>query len=275
MAIADRDAYITRRNGARQRTMFVRNLPSTPGANRLHSLWLASGLPSAGVAPTAASAPDRTTTGAIGQLDSTSTQRVLRLVMSWSANSSNAFILADRLSHQGGLDGTVTSAQTTNLPTAALTRRTTGLGVEAWLEVYTALGGTTETTATVSYTNDAGVGGQTSGTTRFGGPSGINSREHLCFLPLASGDRGVRAVASVTLAASTGGAGNFGVTLAYPVASFPAIVRSLNVQNQAFLAAYDGPVDLGVNSDACLAFAVMATAAGANDLWGKIWLAEK
>ena len=128
-----------------------------------------------------------------------------------TASATGIYYIIDRLSHQGGLDGTLTTAQTTNLPTAALTRYTDGVGVMIGLTIYTAIGGTA-TTVTVSYTNQAGVSGRTTAVQAIGG-SGNSSTGRMIFLPLQAGDTGVRSVESVTLIATTGTAGNFGVAL--------------------------------------------------------------
>lgn len=122
-------------------------------------------------------------------------------------------ILIDRLSHTGGLSGTVTTAQTTNLPTAALpTRETGGEGVMAALQIYTILGNT-DTAWTVSYTNQAGTAGRTGkgffSSTPF--VSGIHP------IQLEGTDSGVRSVESVTLTSSTLTAGNFGIVLYKPL----------------------------------------------------------
>jgi hypothetical protein len=113
----------------------------------------------------------------------------------------------------------VATTQTTNLPTAALTRYTSGVGVFACLEITTAVG-TTATTATVSYTNSSGTAGRTSPAITFGG---TNDRQvnQVQMIPFQVGDVGVRSVESVTLAATTGTAGAFGVTLFRPVAVIP------------------------------------------------------
>jgi hypothetical protein len=79
------------------------------------------------------------------------------------------------------------------------------------LTIYSAIGGTA-TTVTVSYTNQAGVLGRTTAIQAIGG-SGNSTAGRLIFLPLQAGDTGVRSVESVTLAATTGTAGNIGVTL--------------------------------------------------------------
>lgn len=193
----------------------------------LCSGWLASGVP--GVAPTTAVVPDRTTTGALGQQNGGSNQLFVTSAEASASRSitggaevSGVFILADRLSHQGGLSGTSLSTQTTNLPTAALTRYTSGAGVWAALEVYSAVGSTTLATVTASYTNQAGTSGQ-SGVASLGSFNSYAARavNQMTVMALAAGDTGVRSVESVTLSASTGTAGNFGVTLFKPLLFLP------------------------------------------------------
>jgi len=110
------------------------------------------------------------------------------------------------------LSGTVTTAQTTNLPTAALTRFTSGEGVMIGLCIWSNIGGTA-TTVTVSYTNQAGTPGQISTATQIGGNNIANLNGRIILIPLAAGDTGVRSVESVTLAGTTGTAGNIGVCL--------------------------------------------------------------
>jgi hypothetical protein len=168
-------------------------------------------------------------------------------------------LVCDRLSHQGGLSGTAAGAQTTNLPTAALTRYTSGVGVFAALEIYSTVG-TTATTVTASYTNESGSSGRTSPAMAFGG---TNEREvgRIVVLPLQSGDVGVRSVESVTLAGTTGSVGNFGVTLFRPLAFMPAA----NIGGWNYL--YDGVLAAGVSipqvvSDACLFTLTVASASG-------------
>lgn len=129
-------------------------------------------------------------------------------------------VIADRLSQQGSLVGNVATAQTTNLPTAALTRYTSGEGVWIGLEVYTVLGAT-EVTATVSYTNQAGTAGR-SGICRIGGGT-RRAPSYFGVVALQAGDTGARSVESVTLSATTGAAGNFGVTLFRPLIPFPFV----------------------------------------------------
>lgn len=127
-----------------------------------------------------------------------------------------AIMIVDILNMNGGLNATLTTPQTTNLPTAALTRYADGEGVHAALIAHAPLGGTA-TTVTVQYTNSAGVGSRVSTATVFGG-SGQNAIGNLTRIPLQAGDSGMRSVESVTLAGTTGTVGNFGVVLYKPLA---------------------------------------------------------
>lgn len=122
--------------------------------------------------------------------------------------------LADFLVQSGGMSGTVTTEQTTGLPTVALSRYTNGDGIMAALIVYTSLG-STATTATLNYTNQSGTAGRTSQPIVV--PASTNPRGVLVFC-LQDGDTGVRSVEGLTLAGSTGTAGNFGVLLFKPIA---------------------------------------------------------
>jgi len=136
-----------------------------------------------------------------------------------TATASNmSFLLVDVLGINGGLSGTVTGTQTTNLPTAALTRYTSGDGVYPALFIQTNIGGTA-TTVTVQYTNQAGTGSRNTTASVFGG-AGFNTSGALVRLGLQSGDTGCRSIESVNIVATTGLVGNFGVMLYKPLAMF-------------------------------------------------------
>jgi hypothetical protein len=179
---------------------------------RFGSLWTASGR-SAGATPTTSVSPARTLAGALHQRARVTRQYVLGYTNRQSTNSIGTPVYTlDRLVHHGGLSGIVTTEQTTNLPTAALPRYTSGEGVHAFLEIYGILG-TTATTVTVRYTNSAGTANRTSKAAVIGASF---NREVGVLIPimLADGDTGIRSVQGVTVLATTGTAGNFGVTLA-------------------------------------------------------------
>lgn len=217
------------------------------------------GAPS-GTAPTTAVVPTNATAGSFGQENGSGTLCVASAQFSAATSSggSYAIIVADILSHQGGLSGTVTTAQTTNLPTAALTRYTDGVGVMMALTIYTHVG-TTATTVTASYTNQDGTSGQVSPSVFIGGTNYRNAGQ-MILLPLQVGDTGVRSVESVTVLATTGTAGNFGVTLFKPLAMICAdgnTSMSKDLISGGLLGGLPEIVD-----DACLVPFVIGTASG-------------
>lgn len=214
MALTDFDEYVTKLS---QNRVADFSLSATTGRTfRLTASWQTF-LPAPAV-PTTSIALDKDSAQSIGPIPAISTGvlRMLGARINTSTLGAGGFILLDLLNVSGGLSGIVTTAQTTNLPTAALTRYTSGEGVMAGIVIYTVVG-TTATTITISYTNQAGTPGQTSTATTFGGTT-FREAAILIPIPLAAGDTGVRSVESVTVTATTGTAGNFGVCLFKPLA---------------------------------------------------------
>jgi hypothetical protein len=186
-------------------------------AGQYTSLWTFNRFPGgAGAAPGGtARNPTNTTQGALGQSTPTGTQYLGGL--SIGANVAGIGTWYDRLADISGLNATTTTAQ--NTTSLAVTRYTgaESVGNEIWIEIYTIIG-TTATTITVSYTNQAGTSGRTSQAVVFGG-TGRREATRMIRVPLANGDTGVRSVESVTVLATTGTAGDFGVTIVRPIAS--------------------------------------------------------
>lgn len=241
MALADFDAYVTAKSSALKPVISLGSLTAT--ANFHRSYHLAS--PFAGATPSTATACSDTTAG--HKLNNPQiltfsgvTKYISGALVSgqYVASSNSGIMIIDRLSHQGGLSGTVTTAQTTNLPTAALTRYTSGVGVFIALEIFSQVG-TTATTVTVSYTNQASTAGRTTKAVVFGATS---NREAGAFiiLPLQDGDTGVVSVESVTVLATTGTAGNFGVVLFKPLLYLGGFLISANPDGRYFDALLGG-----------------------------------
>jgi hypothetical protein len=214
MALTDFDEYIDKLK--ENRVADFQLSTSIARTLRLNASWQ-SFLPAPAV-PTTSVALNKDSAQSMGPIPNISTGRLTFLGgrFNTSAIGAGGIILVDLLNVSGGLSGTVTTAQTTNLPTAALTRHTTGEGVMAGIVIYT-LVGTTATTVTISYTNSAGVSGRTSTATSFGG-TGFREVGILIPIPLQAGDTGVQSIESVTVTATTGTAGNFGVCMFKPLA---------------------------------------------------------
>lgn len=214
-----------------QNAIFAQVVSSSVNNTRLHDLYRVTFDPTTGAVPaipTTATALSKANTTALNYYVPNYSPEFPYLIgaRQGTAGAKGIYFVVDRLSHQGGLDGTLTTAQTTNLPTAALTRYTDGVGVMIGLTMYTSIG-VTATTVTASYTNQAGTSGQTTPAQAIGGSS-TGSASRLVILSLAAGDTGARSVESVTLAATTGTIGNFGVTLF----KILGVICVYDVQNQ-------------------------------------------
>lgn len=246
MAIADLDGYKDALRSGRE--IVPLNISSaTVVAGRAYDLWRAS-VP-LGAAPTSAVVPDTDTLGALGQRDAGSGLQNSIIGYRLSALNPGVYIICDRLAHSGGLSGTTTGAQSTNLPTPTLTRHTSGIGVMIGLTVYSAVGATA-TTVTANYVNETGVNISATPSVQFGG-TGFNAANRMILLPLAAGDSGVKVVNDVTLTATTGTIGNFGVTLFKPL--YTICVESLSgVSSGGFVTGLSAGGIPAVENGACL-----------------------
>ena len=227
--------------------------PATVAA-RMSSLWRTNKTNGAnGAVPTTVVAPTRATLGALGQANPSGGQQLYLLGLDLMATQIGSLILYDRLLQIGGLSGTNTSAQTVGGSLTRYNANATCVGNQIWVEINTAIGGTA-TTITASYTNQAGVSGQTTKAVAIGG-GGLQEQTRLISLPLADGDSGVQAVASVTLAATTGTAGDFGVVVARPLLAVGTPGASVAQARDTLSGMPSLPEIL---TDACLAFAYLA-----------------
>jgi hypothetical protein len=216
MALANFDAYVDalRLNRAAD----FQTLAISASIGRSQAMWRYL-LPSPAI-PTASVALGKTSDNAIGPIPGASSGKlqILGGRFNTSSTAGATLVAIDLLNVSGGLDGTITTEQTTNLPTAALTRHTGGDGVFIGIVIYTIVG-TTATTISVRYTNQAGTPNRVSTVTSFGG-TGFREIGRLIQIPLQAGDTGVRSVEGVTLTATTGTIGNFGVCLFKPLTTF-------------------------------------------------------
>ena len=216
MALADFDAYVDALGLNRAADFNTGAITAQSGFSM--ATW-GFFLP-APAAPTASVALDKTAAQSIGPIPNSASGKLQILGGQFKTSSlaGMSMLAIDLLNVSGGLSGIVTTEQTTNLPTAALTRYTSGEGVSIGLVIYTTIG-TTATTISVRYTNQDGTPNRVSTLTNFGA---TNFREaaRLIRVPLAAGDTGVRSVQGVTLTATTGTAGNFGVCLFKPLMQF-------------------------------------------------------
>lgn len=232
------------------------SLGSMAGSNYA-SLWTATGLPGAGAIPGAAAI----CTGALaGAVPFTAPSGMGSWLASLSlSNSINAvgIELHDRIAHMGGLNLSLTASQTINLDVQTLGVPAARLGqaslaeLQWWYEVYTA-GGATAANATFSVTFDDGSTG-TLNPLAVGGSLAQGRIFSLNTLRTAAQQsQRIRGVNSVTLSASTGAAGNAGITVTRPLATMNMAVA--NMIHTADWAQLGLPQ---VHADACLALVVL------------------
>lgn len=275
-AFADLSELINRatggNSGAPQSINFMKQ-PRVAGAaapatiaGRLHSLWLYEGNPSHGSAPGAWANPDNATNGGMKQTDPSGGRQLWCTYGVANALVQGTLSIYDRLGANGNLSGTVTTAQSI---TGSITRNTGGERNELFAEIYTIIG-TTGTTITCSYTNQAGTASQVTQPAVFGG-TGFREVTRMIPLPLAAGDYGVRAVASATVLASTTTAGAFGITIARKLFDLPCDILGAG----AIMSALQQGAGEEIVTDACLFGIWKANGVTAPELSGKLFACER
>lgn len=182
-------------------------------AGGFSSLWRATGTPGQGAIPGAAAVCTKALTGAVGFTNQTAP---VASYLAWAyctcGNSGQAVEIHDRLMHMGGLSGTVTTAQTVNVDASnvgisADRRGDTNYSDILWfLEWYTATGSTgVNATCAVTYDDNS------TGNIVVAVPASTAASRMLLIVPAVAG-RWIKSIQSVTLSATTGTAGSFGVT---------------------------------------------------------------
>ena len=234
MTISTRDQLIGALGNNSSRFVIDKASIASQAAGTFVSLWRATGQPGQGAIPAAAAVCNNALTGAMGF-----TQQVAPATSygAWAnavcSNSAMTLEIHDRLMHMGGLNGTLTTAQTVNLDVNAnlassnLDKRkgdSNFSDIQWWLEWYTATG-STAVTATVSVTYDDGTTGTLSASLAATRPASfmlpLNG-----LIPAAAAGKYIRGVGSVQLSATTGTAGSFGVTATRPRMTMPLLLAN-------------------------------------------------
>lgn len=209
-------------------------------ANSYCSLWRATGQPGQGAIPTVVATCNNTTVGTIGFNQQTSpiTSYGAYLEIA-TGNAAMTMELHDRLASMGGLNGTLTTAQSVNLDlntllaTANIDTRKGDANysdVQWWLEWYTATGATA-VTATIAVTYNDGTTGNLSALSLASSRPASHMISINSLIPSAQSGKFIRGIVSVTLSATSGTAGNFGVT-----ATRPRMTLSAPIANHKFIA---------------------------------------
>jgi len=228
------DAIINARGSTATDVSFTKTSITTV-ANAWSGLFDAGGLPAAGAyTATPGAVCTNATTGALsfGIPNPSGSNLVYMLTFGYTAAQQiNMAIVADLLSQVGSI--AVAGAAAT-VSSTALTRYTNGNGVLMTFEVTTALG-STASNLTVSYTNHAGTSGQTTPSTAMTTSAIVGRLQPVVTGPyaqLASGDYGVRAVATATTSANMT-AGALALNLYVPLAMVPGIAANAYIERDS------------------------------------------
>ena len=218
--ITNRDQLIDALANNSSRIVIDKASIANAAAGQYHSLWRATGQPGQGAIPTAAANCNQSTVGGMRFSQQTAPAKSYLAYLEAASNvSASTMEVHDRLMHMGGLNGTLTTAQTVGIDFNGATadNMVERIGdadcsdIQWWLEWYTDTGATV-TTATVAVTYNDGTTGNLTGVSLAATRRASFMQPLNGLIPAASGGKFIRAVNTVTLSASTGTVGNFGVT---------------------------------------------------------------
>lgn len=271
MTISTRDGIIDGLANNNNRIIWDKASLATQVVGQYCSLWRATGFPAQGAIPAAAAYCTKALTGAIGFGNQTgpATSYLGYHTLLCSAANTNLEI-HDRLAHMGGLNGTLLTAQTVGIdlstinaggPVPAERLGDANYSDVMWfLEWYTTTGATASN-ATVNVTYDDGTTGNLA-VIAIGGTA-IAASQCRQLVPAVNG-RFIRGVNSVTLSASTGTAGSFGVTATRPRSAMSVpIANKVEVFDWAQLGFPEIP------NDSCLAGMLLSTATSSGTIKGQ------
>ena len=239
------------------------------------SCWRLLNYPLLPAIPTTAAILNSASSGALPLAPRTTGQeRILAEASIQMATQGNTLQIEDRLAHMGGLSGIVTTAQTVgidihaNIGTNNLAERVGASDyseLEWFLEWYTATGATIATPTVQATFNDGSTG--TVGIWNPGGgaalPASVPGGRRYKLQP--SNGLYIRAISTLTLSASTGTAGNFGVTVRRLRARVENTVpNAMRVVDWSYLRA---PL---ISDQSCLSFAMMPLNATSGVIFGNL-----
>ena len=271
MTISTRDQIIDGLGNNNNRITWDKASLGSQVVGQYCSLWRATGTPAQGAIPAAAAFCTKALTGAIGfdNQSAPATNYLAYHTLLCSAANTNLEI-HDRLAHMGGLNGTLLTAQTVGIDLSTINA---GGSVPAerlgdanysdvmwFLEWYTTTGATASN-ATVNVTYNDGTTGNLA-VIAIGGTA-IAASQCRQLVPAVNG-RFIRGVNSVTLSASTGTAGSFGVTATRPRAAMSVpIANKVEVFDWAQLGFPEIP------NNSCLAGMLLSTATSSGTIKGQ------
>lgn len=265
MAITSDSALKAAMAGGKLVRQFVRrNSVSNQLAGFPTSLWrVTGGSPTQGNIPTTAAVITGAIAAGASPLPTAPGGSSIYLASAdWMSSVIAATYTYDRIGHMGGLDGTLTSAQTVNLDVSSVigTRFAAYHELEWFCEWYGDTG-STAVTATLAVTYDD----NSTGTIPISIPASMRTYRLWNITPGATG-RYIKSIQSCTLSASTGTAGNIGITAAKRLGN--AMSNMVANLGKGFDWAELGLPN--VHNDACIWHVQISTATVTGEIYGSL-----
>jgi hypothetical protein len=234
-------------------------------------LWQYEKYPNGAGAPPGGTArnPTNATTGSLAQADPGGARQQWCLGGLFAPLVAGTLLIYDRLADISGLNATTTTAQTITGLSVSRYTGTAAAGNMAVVDIYTLIGATA-TTATISYTNQAGTAGQVSPAFAIGATNRREAQRRL-FIPLAAGDTGVRSVENVDLLATTATAGDFGITIIRPLLAIPCSSAGIMWMRDLIAGL---PQILEIMTGACISMAWLASSTTVPEGFGCLSMIE-
>jgi hypothetical protein len=213
MAIVSLDGIIA---AAKQKIPYTKTASRTTTSTAWYSLWDLAGQPGAGTLAagttlTIGAVPNDATVGAPLINAFGGGAKGYLSIVDFSSNVAGRLQLVDRLFHSGAYSFNAASTLTTQPSYSARVPGGTDFsGLEIWFECVTAFTG--NPTLTVTYTNQAGTTGRSTGAVAFGLAPTLG---RMIQLPLQAGDSGVTKIESVTMTVAT--VGTFNILVLRPL----------------------------------------------------------
>ena len=255
MTINTRDALISAMGNNSSRFILDKASIAPQTAGSYVSLWRATGQPGQGAIPAAAAVCTNALVGAMNFAQQSAPATSYGAYMEVATGNAEMTVeIHDRIAHMGGLSGTLTTAQTVGIDLSSLLSTSNVAArigddnysdVQWWLEWYTTTGSTAVVATVVAVYDDgttANIAVALAATRPAGFMQSLNG-----LIPAAQAGKYIRGITSVTLSATTGTVGNFGIT-----ATRPRMTLGAPIANMKFIADW---AQLGlpeIKNSACL-----------------------
>ncbi len=231
MTITTQDGLFSALANNKTDTPIDKSSLASTAAGQYFSLWRTTGNPGQGAIPAAAAVCDN---ALLGGIPFTNPTNPVYQYLGWAqlvfTNVSTTVEIRDRLAHQGGLSGVVTTAQAANVDVSGggsnLPAR---IGASDYSDVSWSLDWYADTGATsVNVSIDVTYNDNSTGTvtlTAIGAT--VRSGRSIPFTSAVAG-KFIKSVQNVTLSATTGTAGSFGVTASRILTSISGPIANYN-----------------------------------------------